>query len=232
MSEKQENFTLLNGRVQMVRSIYNPTSDAVWLAAFVPDNIPFKKVLDVGIGTGGVALCLLSRFPDMEMTGIDTSDEMLEVCQANAELNNKKINLMNQDIFKWSTPERYDLVVTNPPYFWGTPSKTNAGAHHNVDIKTWIRKAGARVSSNGYLCTIVDAWCADKIIASLHDRHFGEIVVFPLFGTKKSAERVLIRAKNCVKTGATFYCGSLMNNDTILREGLTVDALLSKMGTK
>lgn len=227
MSEKQEKFTLLNGRVSMTRSIYNPTSDAVWLAAFAPKNA--KKVLDVGIGTGGVSLCLLAQNPKLNITGIDISDEMLDVCRKNAELNNHEINLLNQDIFTWSTPERFDLVITNPPYFFGTPGKQNAQAHHNVDISTWVKKATARVDSNGYFCIIVDALCMDKVINSLAKKHFGDIQVFPLFGAKNTAERLLIRAKQGAKTGSTVYCGTSMNNDAILRDGLTIDAILSTL---
>lgn len=230
MSEKQENFTLLNGRVQMVRSIYNPTSDAVWLAAFIHTGAKIKTVLDVGVGSGGVALCLLSHFPDLEVTGIDISDEMLEVCETNAKLNNRNIRLMQEDILKWSTPERFDLVVTNPPYFWGTPAKHNA--HHNTDMQKWIKHAGARVTSNGYFCTIVDTNCADQVISSLHDKRFGEIQLLPLFGAKNTAERVLIRARNGMRTGMTIHRGVSMNNDTILRDGLTVDAFLSTLETK
>ena len=228
MSEKQENFTLLNGRVTMKRSIYNPTSDAVWLAAFAHTGKQIKTVLDAGIGTGGVALCLLAHSPDLVVTGVDNSDEMLEICQANAELNNAKIKLENQDILKWSTTDRFDLVLTNPPYFWGTPS-TKHNAHHNIDIRSWIKRSGARVTSNGYIAVIVDANFADVVIATLNDRHFGEIQVFPLFGAKNTAERVLIRARNGCRTGATFYRGTSMNNDAILRDGLTIDALLATL---
>ena len=233
MSEKQENFTLLNGRVTMVRSIYNPTSDAVWLAAFAPINEKIKTVLDVGVGTGGVSLCLLAHNPNLEVTGVDISDEMLEICKTNAELNNRQIKLMNQDVLKWSTTDRFDLVVTNPPYFWGTPS-TKHKAHHNdsPDITSWIKRSGARVTSNGYFCIIVDAMCVDQVIFCLHDRHFGEVQIFPLFGAKKAAERVLIRARNGCKTGASLYYGTSMNNNLILRDGLTIDALLATLEAK
>ena len=230
MSEKQAIFTLLNGRVKMIRSIYNPTSDAVWLASFVPLNKKIKTVLDVGIGTGGVSLCLMTHIQNIIITGIDISDKMLEICRKNIELNDKNISLINQDFFEWSTTDRFDLVITNPPYFSGTPAKHNA--HHNIDIKKWIKKSCARVAPNGYLCTIVDAPCADKVISCLCDKHFGDIQIFPLFGAKNISERVLIRAKNGAKTGSTFYCGTSMNNDVILRDGLTIDALLSTLGTK
>ena len=227
MSEKQEIFTLLNGQVKMARSFYNPTSDAVWLAAYAPTKQ--TKVLDVGIGTGGVSLCLLAHFPKLNITGLDISEDMLKECKKNAALNKAEINLINQDILTWSTTDRFDLVITNPPYFNGTPAEHNA--HHNTDIIKWTKRCCARVKPNGYICIIIDALCTDKVIFVLNDKHFGNIQIFPLFGAKNSAERVLIRAKQGVKTGTTLFCGTSMNNDLILRDGLTIDALLATLGT-
>ena len=226
MSEKQENFTLLNGRVIMARSSYNPTSDAVWLAASAPANI--KTVLDVGIGTGGVSLCLVAQQPNIEITGIDISNEMLENCKKNMELNHQEFNLLNTDIFNWSTNERFDLVITNPPYFNGTPAKHNA--HHNIDIKDWTKRCCARVKPNGHICIISDVLCMDKIISVMENKHFGQIEIIPLFGTKNSAERVIIRAKQGSRGGVTLFQGISMNNDMILRDGLTIDALLATLG--
>lgn len=225
MSEKQDIFTLLNGKVKMVRSFYNPTSDAVWLAAFAP--VGAKTALDVGVGTGGVALCLLAHFPQIQITGIDVSNEMLDGCRQNIAINGANMTVINADIFTWSTMERFDLVITNPPYFNGTPAHHNA--HHNTDITKWIKRCGARVNPNGYICIITDALCTAKVIAALEDKHFGDIQIFPLFGAKNSAERVLIRAKQGAKTGSTIFMGTSMNNDSILRDGLTIDTLLSTM---
>ena len=227
MSEKQAIFTLLNGRVNMMRGIYNPTSDAVWLAAYAP--IQAKTVLDVGIGSGGVSLCLLAHNPKAKITGIDISQEMLGACEQNVLLNKADITLLKQNILTWSTTDRFDLVITNPPYFNGTPAKHNA--HHNVDIKDWIKHCCARVASKGWLCVISDTLCADKIISVLENKHFGDTQIFPLVGAKNSAERVLIRAKQGSKTGATVFQGTSMNNDLILRDGLTIDALLATLGT-
>ena len=65
----------------------------------------------------------------------------------------------------------------------------------------------------------------------MQEKHFGDIQIFPLFGAKNSAERVLIRAKQGSKAGATIFQGTSMNNDLILRDGLTIDALLATLGT-
>lgn len=226
MSEKQENFTLLDGRVNMKRGIYNPTSDAVWLAAYAPKNI--KKVLDVGIGTGGVSLCLLQRNPNLQITGIDISADMLAGCKTNMDLNNQHINLINADILHWSTQETFDLVITNPPYFFGTPGNTKA--HHATDISKWLKRSIARVKPNGFFCVISDALVIDIIISTLENRHFGDIQIFPLFSNKSTAERVLIRARLGVRTGCRLYSGTNMNNEMILRSGLTIDEWLARIG--
>ena len=223
MVEKQENFTLLDGRIVMQHSTYNPTSDAVWLAAFAPQTV--KTVLDVGVGSGGVSLCLLQHNPDAKIVGIDISTEMLDACKINMDLNNKTIDLRNEDITKWSTTENFDLVITNPPYFQGTPTKKHQ-AHHNTDIYQWTKRCVARVKPDGYFCTIVDALVVDKILSVLCDKHMGDIQIYPLFSNKNTAERVLIRAKKGVKTGSTLFQGTSMNNDAILRSGLTVNELL------
>lgn len=225
MAEKQGNFTLLNGRVIMKHGIYNPTSDAVWLAAYAPVNA--KTVLDIGIGTGAVSLCLMTRNPNASYTGIDISKDMLDACKENMSLNNRTINLINADILQWSTPETFDLVVTNPPYFSGTPAIHNA--HHGTDITRWIKRSAARVRPGGHICIISDALTTAAVISALENKNFGDIQIFPLFSTKNSAERVLIRAKQGCKTGTTLYNGTNMNNESILRSGLTIDMLLAKI---
>ncbi len=211
----------------MKRSKYNPTSDAVWLAAIAPGDA--KTVLDVGVGTGGVSLCLLEHNPEMQITGIDVSPSMLKNCVENAQLNNRPIKVFNQDIMKWSTTDVFDLVITNPPYFRGTPTKANPEAHHNIDICQWTKRCVARAKPNGMFCAVIDTAMLDKVMHVLYSKHLGDVEIFPLFSTKNTAERVLIRAKKGSKAGPTLYKGSLMNNDAILRDGLTVDALLFKL---
>jgi len=227
MSEKQENFTIMGGRVKIRRGRYNPTSDAVWLASFV-ENTP-KTALDAGIGTGGVALCLLCRMSKLKMTGIDISAEMLAECAQNAELNGKEIDLINTDIISWRTNKTFDLVVSNPPFFKGTPAKHNA--HHNANLGIWTRKCIARVKPNGTFATIVDASAGAEVIAAVAE-HCGDITILPLFSKKNTAERVLISGRLGVKSGTRIYSGLNMNCEAILRDGLTIKeylAMLSKL---
>lgn len=226
MAEKQEIFTLMGGRVRIHRGRYNPTSDAVWLASMAGDT-PAISILDVGIGTGGVSLCMLANNPDATITGIDVSDQMLSDCAKNALLNNQTIELINADIMSWRTARTFDMVVSNPPYFQGTPAKHNA--HHNADLDTWTKKCVARVKPRGYFCTIVDAAAMSTVISAM-THACGDICILPLFGRVHTAERVLIRGRVGTRGGTVLHQGLSMNCDAVLRDGLTIDAALSRLG--
>ena len=216
---------MLGGRVRLYRGTYNPTSDAAWLAAFAAD-IPAKTVLDIGVGTGGAILCLLANNNIKSATGIDVSDKMLAECAKNAKLNNRNIELINADIMNWRTPRTFDLVITNPPYFRGTPASHNA--HHNANIVKWTKKSVARVRPHGTFCTIVDAAVASEVISAISGT-CGDIAVSPLFSTKHTAERVIIRARVGSHGPTVVYDGLSMNCDLVLRDGLTISNTLATL---
>ena len=227
MKIKQENFTLMSGRVTMRRGYYNPTSDAVWLAAAAPRGV--QTVLDVGIGSGGVSLCLWANNPDVKITGIDVSPQMLDACRINAELNNVNIELLNADITQWRTNRTFDLVVTNPPYFSGTPARHNA--HHNADLDVWVSRCIARVRPMGTFCIITDATTVPTVMSAMA-RCLGDITVVPLFGARDTAERVLLSGRLGTRGVARIHRGFPMNYEPVLRDGLTIADILNTLGQK
>lgn len=227
MTKKQAIFSLMGGRVWHNPGAYNPTSDAVWLAAF--GNPDAKTVLDVGTGTGAVALCYAVHNPTAKITAIDISPDMLAAARQNAELNRREIEFICDDISKWKTDRTFDLVLTNPPYFKGTPAAHNA--HHNVDIAAWTRVCVRRVRPRGHFCIITDASTTDTVIAAMKPT-CGDITIFPLFGAKNTAERVLISGRVGARGGARLHRGLSMNTDAVLRDGLTIQDSLTKLGQK
>ena len=219
---------MLGGRAAFYRGTYNPTSDAVWLAAAVA-HIHAKTVLDIGVGTGGAILCLMANSDIKSATGLDISDTMLTQCAKNATLNNRTIELINADIMNWRTPRTFDIVITNPPYFRGTPAAHNA--HHNVDLVKWTKKSVARVRPRGTFCTIVDAGAVSDIISALNPV-CGDITIFPLFSNKHTAERVIIRARVGTHGPTSVFDGLAMNCEMILRDGLTISDTLAKLDSQ
>ncbi len=225
MTQKQEIFTLMGGRVRFSRGRYNPTADAVWLAAFGAGR-PAKTVLDVGVGTGGAALCLAANMPGARITGLDISQDMLAECEKNASINACDIELINTDITKWRTDRTFDTVITNPPYFKGTPARHNA--HHNADLALWTRKCLARVKPRGTFVIITDAATTASVLSEMAAK-CGDIEIFPLFGAKTTAERVLMQGRIGTRGPTVIHRGLSMNEPAILRDGLTIKDALAKL---
>lgn len=77
-----------------------------------------KKVLDIGTGSGCIAIALSAACPEAEITGIDISPEAVETARANAVRNRVKAEFLIRDILHFETEawQQYDLIVSNPPY--------------------------------------------------------------------------------------------------------------------
>ena len=73
------------------------------------------RVLDVGTGSGCIAIALKKAHPEWQVTGIDISPEAIEVARENAARNGVEVTFHVADIFSDSIGD-FDLVVSNPPY--------------------------------------------------------------------------------------------------------------------
>jgi release factor glutamine methyltransferase len=80
-----------------------------------PEN---SKILDIGTGSGCIALALKSRLKNAEVFGIDISENALVVARQNAIKNNLDVDFFHADILKWKhyNWQTFDVIVSNPPY--------------------------------------------------------------------------------------------------------------------
>ena len=75
-----------------------------------------KKILDVGTGTGCIALMLKKLYPESTVDACDISLEALDLAKENAAINNLEINLFQSDLLKDVEEVDYDIIVANLPY--------------------------------------------------------------------------------------------------------------------
>ena len=75
-----------------------------------------KRVLDLGCGSGAIGLTLKSILKDSEVTLVDISKEALEVAKLNANNLNLDVTFIESDWFSNVKLEKYDIIVSNPPY--------------------------------------------------------------------------------------------------------------------
>lgn len=76
------------------------------------------RVLDIGTGSGCIAIALKKRHPEWQVTGIDISAEAIKIAKENAARNNVEVKFKQADIFAdgIETIGTFDIVVSNPPY--------------------------------------------------------------------------------------------------------------------
>ena len=75
------------------------------------------QLLDIGTGSGCIAICLKHEFPNAEVDAFDISDLALETAKSNASLNELVVNFLKVDIL--NAPDfdkKWDIIVSNPPY--------------------------------------------------------------------------------------------------------------------
>ena len=80
------------------------------------DELDGKEILDIGTGSGCIAISLAKNLPNAKVSALDISEEALRVARENAKINNVDINFINADIFDYQTEKKYDAIVSNPPY--------------------------------------------------------------------------------------------------------------------
>ena len=78
------------------------------------DGTPAPRVLDVGVGSGAIALALKDERPDARITGVDESDDALALARENADRLGLDVELRAGGLE--SAHDGWDLVVSNPPY--------------------------------------------------------------------------------------------------------------------
>jgi len=74
------------------------------------------RVLDVGTGTGAIALAIADEHPGARVTAVDVSEDALALARENVERTGLPVELRLHDLFDGLPGEGWDLVVSNPPY--------------------------------------------------------------------------------------------------------------------
>lgn len=126
-----------------------------------------KKILDLCTGSGAIAVSLAKYLPNTEITAIDISNEALKIAKKNAISNNveEQITFISSDMFTNLNEEKFDIIVSNPPYI-----KTDVIRNLDIQVKNdphialdggkdglafyrkIINNANKYLKYNGYLC--------------------------------------------------------------------------------
>jgi len=130
-------------------------------------KINAKKILDLCTGSGAIAVSLAKYIENSQITAIDISEKALKVAEINAKNNGveKQIAFIKSDLFNELPKEKYDIIVSNPPYIKKEIIKTLDeevkkeprialdGGYDGLDFYRKIIKEGYEyLKYKGYLC--------------------------------------------------------------------------------
>lgn len=164
----QKEFMKLNFFVD--KNVLIPRQDTEILVEEVikiAKRINAKKILDLCTGSGAIAVSLAKYLPQTEITAIDISNDALKIAKKNAVSNNveNQITFISSDMFTNLNEEKFDIIVSNPPYI-----KTNIIKKLDIQVKNepYIALDGGKdgldfykkiinesyqyLKYNGYLC--------------------------------------------------------------------------------
>ena len=154
-----------------------PRPETEYLAQIIKDNIESpKKVLDVGTGSGCIALMMKSIFPNSEVTGIDISEEAIQLANENSKLNSLEVSFFQSNLLENVEESDHDLIVANLPYI--PTENLNELDREVIDYEPLTAlnggKDGLEIISN--------------LIHELEERDYKEVNLFLEIDSRKSSE--------------------------------------------
>lgn len=155
---------------------------------------PGMRVLDIGTGSGALAISIAKLAPGAQVTAVDVSDTALAIAKGNAEQNGADVRFVKSDCFAALAGERFDVIVSNPPYISGEEMKTLMpevcmepelalyGGEDGLDFYRRIsREAGAYLNDGGVLLFEI-GWQQKDDVSALLREHIGESFALKDYG--------------------------------------------------
>lgn len=148
-------------------------TDGVLLGAWAPECIAGGRILDIGTGTGVMAIMAAQRNPSARIVGVEIDDMSALQARENAEASPwaDRVEIVNADIRSYEAAAPFDLVISNPPYFVDSLKSPDSGrttARHTVslDFGELMSAVERLLAPDGRFAVIVPAEAASRVVAS------------------------------------------------------------------
>jgi tRNA1Val (adenine37-N6)-methyltransferase len=144
-------------------------TDAMLLGSVVQSDDP-KAILDIGTGTGVIALMMAQRFQSAQIVGVEIDTDASREAEENFKNSrwNDRLSVINADILDHAFNQSFDLIVSNPPYYENSllseNERTSRAKHAEfLPVDQLLRKVSSILTENGAFWVIVpfentDSW--------------------------------------------------------------------------
>jgi tRNA1Val (adenine37-N6)-methyltransferase len=154
-------FQFQQFRVAQDRCAMKISTDAVLLGSLVQNKAP-KQILDIGTGTGVIALMLAQRFPEASLTALELDPEAASQAKENCEQSpfSERLTVLQGRFQDFSVEQRFDLLVSNPPFFpdhlpTSDPKRQQALHTDSLSFAELLHKASQLLAPSGSFWVIL-----------------------------------------------------------------------------
>ena len=138
-------------------------TDGCLLGAWA-DIAQSRRILDVGCGSGLIAIMAAQRCAEARITGIELDEDAASQARENADASpwSERIDIVHEDFLKYSPEEKFDTILSNPPYFTNSlkcPDDKRAKARHNDSLSSidLLTQAHSLLLDGGKLSVVIPA---------------------------------------------------------------------------
>lgn len=148
------------------------------------------RILDVGTGSGCIAISVAKHLENAQVSALDISKEALKVASLNAVLNNVEVAFFQANILTTTLPQQYDIIVSNPPYVRELEKEymhANVLKHEPATAlfvsnknpllfyRAIAQRARNHLTANGVLYFEINEYLSDEMQSMLEQEGFTEI---------------------------------------------------------
>lgn len=198
-------FDFQKFRISHDRCAMKVGTDGVLLGAWSPvDGV--KRILDIGTGSGLIALMLAQR-SDAEIVGVELDSAAAQQAAENAQASpfSERIEIVNCDISDYSASAPFDLVVSNPPFFEEDVTspdqlRSQARSTQSLPLEHLIEVAYNMLTPGGRFCVVLPTETAQRFTNACIVKHFTPLHLTAIQTTPtKSPKRMLLCFKKSVE---------------------------------
>jgi tRNA1Val (adenine37-N6)-methyltransferase len=189
-------------------------TDGVLLAAMAQSLNP-KRILDIGTGTGVIALMLAQRFPTAFVEAVEIDEQASATAKRNFELSvfSKRLSISNIAIELYNNAQQFDLIISNPPYFVNdlksTETKKGIARHTDeVFFMDLISKVSSLLTDEGCFWFVLPLKQADFLVGKAEELNLfvAEVVQLHSDITKPEFRRIIcLSKKQTIPVVKNFY---------------------------
>lgn len=177
------------------KDVFRVGTDGVLLGA-LSDVSEAKKVLEVGTGTGIISLMLAQRNPSAEVTAIDLDIDPAELAGRNF-FNSpfaERLKVVQSDFKEFIADEKFDFIVSNPPFFEKNQSAKDVMARQRVELDfiDLIKKSAELISDNGIFSVIIPFHSGEEFVLISKGYQLHLIRKVTIYGIKNSTPKRLV----------------------------------------